>query len=65
MHEQLHYHLHFLPICFLLLSKLTVMVMVLHLYSAFSTWIYSNALYNTLWGTFVRMLYGTVHNLFM
>ena len=28
-----------------------VMVMVMHLYSAFSTWIYSNALYNTLWGT--------------
>ena len=31
--------------------KLMVMVMVLHLYSAFSTWIYSNALYNTLLGT--------------
>ena len=28
-----------------------VMVMILHLYSAFSTWIYSNALNNTLWGT--------------
>ena len=28
-----------------------VMVMVMHLYSAFSMWIYSNALYNTLWGT--------------
>ena len=27
------------------------MVMVVHLYSAFSMWIYSNALYNTLWGT--------------
>ena len=28
-----------------------LMVMVLHSYSAFSIWIYSNALYNTLWGT--------------
>ena len=28
-----------------------LMVMVMHLYSAFSMWIYSNALYNTLWGT--------------
>ena len=28
-----------------------VMVMILHLYSAFSTWIYSNALKNTLWET--------------
>ena len=28
-----------------------VMVMILHLYSAFSTWIYLNALNNTLWGT--------------
>ena len=27
-------------------------------------WIYSNALYNTLWGTFARLLYGTVHNFF-
>ena len=63
MHEQLHYHLHFLPICFLILSKLTVMI--LHLHSAFSMWIYSNALYDTLWGTSARMLYGTVHNLFM
>ena len=27
------------------------MVMVMYLYSAFSMWIYSNALYNTLWGT--------------
>ena len=25
--------------------------MVMHLYSAFSMWIYSNGLYNTLWGT--------------
>ena len=24
--------------------------MVLHLYSAFSRWMYSNALYNTVWG---------------
>ena len=63
MHEQLHYHLHFLPICFLLLSKL--MVMVLHLYSAFSMWIYSNVIFNTLSGTSARLLYGTVHNLFM
>ena len=31
--------------------RLKVMVMVMHLYSAFSMWIYSNALYNTLWGT--------------
>ena len=41
-----------------------VMVMVLYLYSVFSMWIYSNALYNTLWGTFARLLYGAVHNLF-
>ena len=27
------------------------MVMVMHLYSAFSMWMYSNVLYNTLWGT--------------
>ena len=27
-------------------------------------WIYSNALYNTLWGAFARLLYGGVHNLF-
>ena len=27
------------------------MVMVMYLYNAFSMWIYSNALYNTLWGT--------------
>ena len=27
------------------------MVMVMHLYSVFSTCIYSNALYNTLWET--------------
>ena len=38
--------------------------MVMHLYSAFSMWIYLNALYNTLWGTFARLLYGAVHNLF-
>ena len=25
--------------------------------------IYSNALYNTFWGTFARLLYGTAHNL--
>jgi len=41
-----------------------VMVMVLHLYSAFSMLIYSNAIYNTLWGTFARLLYGAVHNPF-
>ena len=38
--------------------------MVMHFYSGFSMWIYSNALYNTLWGTFARLLYGAVHNLF-
>ena len=27
------------------------LVLVMNLYSAFSMWIYSNALYNTLWGT--------------
>ena len=32
---------------------------------AFSMWIYPNALYNTLWGTFARLLYGAVHNLFL
>ena len=37
----------------------TVMVMLLRLYSAFSIWIYSNALYNTLWGTFARLGYGS------
>ena len=31
--------------------KLMVMVIILHLYSAFFIWIYSNALYNTFWGT--------------
>ena len=36
----------------------------MHLYSALSMWIYSNALYNTMWGTFARLLYGAVHNLF-
>ena len=41
-----------------------IMVMVMHLYNTFSIWIYSNALYNTLWGTFARLLYGAVHNLF-
>ena len=30
------------------------------IYSTFSIWIYSNALYNTLWETFARLLYGTV-----
>ena len=43
--------------------------MVMHLYSAFSMWIYSNALYNTLLvlqflGDFARLLHGAVHNLF-
>ena len=38
--------------------------MVLDLYGAFSMWTYSNALYNTLWGTFARLLYGAVNNLF-
>ena len=37
--------------------------MVLDLYSVFSMWTFSNALYNTLWGTFARLLYGTAHNL--
>ena len=32
---------------------------------AFPMWIYPNALYNTLWGTFARLLYGAVHNLFL
>ena len=41
------------------------MVMVLDLYGAFSMWTYSNALYNTLWGTFARLLYGAVNNLFL
>ena len=41
-----------------------VMVVVMHLYSAFSMWIYSNALYNTFVGDFARLLYGAVHNLF-
>ena len=27
-------------------------------------WIYSNVLYNTLWGTSARLLYGAVRNLF-
>ena len=40
-----------------------VMVMVLHLCSAFSIWIYSNALYNTV-RDFARLLYGPGHNLF-
>ena len=30
---------------------MVILVMVMHLYSAFSMWIYSNALYNTLSGT--------------
>ena len=34
-----------------IIITLVLMVMVMHLYSAFSMWIYSNALYNTLWGT--------------
>ena len=42
-----------------------VMVMVMYLCSAFSMWIYSNALYNTLWGTFAGLLHGAVHNLFL
>ena len=42
-----------------------VMVMVIHLYSAFSMWIYSNALYKHFVGDFTRLLYGTVHNLFL
>ena len=33
----------------------------MHLHSAFSMWIYSNALYNT----FARLLSGSVHNLFL
>ena len=36
----------------------------MHLYSPLSLWIYSNALYNIMWGTFARLLYGAVHNLF-
>ena len=36
---------------FRVLVMVMVMVMVMHLYSAFSMWIYSNALYNTLWET--------------
>ena len=32
-------------------QMILVMAMVLHLYSAFSIWTYSNVLYNTLWGT--------------
>ena len=33
------------------MHDIMVMIMVMNLYSAFSMWIYSNALYNTLWGT--------------
>ena len=40
-----------------------VIIMLLHLYSAFSIWIYSNALYNTV-EDFSRLLCGSVHNLF-
>ena len=36
---------------FVQLGNGMVMVMVMHLYSAFSMWICSNVLYNTLWGT--------------
>ena len=32
-------------------TVIIILVMVIHLYSAFSMWIYSNALYNTLLGT--------------
>ena len=39
--------------------RVLVSLMVMHLYSAFSMWIYSNALYYTLWGT---LPYGAVHN---
>ena len=42
-------------------TRVMVMVMVMHLYSAFSIGIYSNALYNT----FARLLSGSVHNLFL
>ena len=42
-----------------------MMMMILHLYSAFSIWKYSNALYNTLWGTLPDCFYGAVHNRFI
>ena len=38
--------------------------MILHLYSAFSIWKYSNALYNTLWGTLPDCFDGAVLNRF-
>ena len=42
-----------------------MMMIILHLYSAFSIWKYSNALYNTLWGTLPDCFkYSTVHNPF-
>ena len=44
--------LHFMSLVSLCFDKKgPQFVMVMDLYSAFSMWIYSNALYNTLWGT--------------
>ena len=47
-----------------LASKVKVLT-VMHLYSAFSMWIYSNVLYNTLWGTLPDCFMAQFTMLFM